>query len=74
MQLELGAILDGKVNGITSFGAFIDLPGNKKGLVHISEVSSDYVKNINDYLKDGQDVKVKVINKKSKWKWKREKF
>ena len=62
MQLELGAILDGKVNGITSFGAFIDLPENKKGLVHISEVSNDYVKNISDYLKDGQDVKVKVIN------------
>lgn len=62
MQLELGAILSGKVNGITSFGAFIDLPDNKKGLVHISEVSSDYVKNVNDYLKDGQDVKVKIIN------------
>ena len=62
MQLELGAILDGKVNGITSFGAFIDLPDNKKGLVHISEVSNDYVKNISDYLKDGQDVKVKVIS------------
>jgi len=62
MQLELGTVLNGKVNGITSFGAFIDLPENKKGLVHISEVSSDYVKNINDYLKDGQDVKVKVIS------------
>lgn len=62
MQLELGTILDGKVNGITNFGAFIDLQDNKKGLVHISEVSSDYVKNINDYLKDGQDVRVKVIN------------
>ena len=62
MQLELGTVVSGKVNGITSFGAFIDLPQNKKGLVHISEVSSDYVENINDYLKDGQDVKVKIIN------------
>ncbi|MBR1779710.1 MAG: S1 RNA-binding domain-containing protein [Clostridia bacterium] len=62
MQLEVGTVLDGKVNGITNFGAFIDLPGNKKGLVHISEISTDYVKNIEDYLKYGQEVKVKIIN------------
>ena len=62
MQLELGAILNGKVNGITSFGAFIDLPENKKGLVHISEISKAYVKNVGDYLKEGQDVKVKILN------------
>ena len=62
MQLELGTVLNGKVNGITSFGAFIDLPDNKKGMVHISEISKDYVENVSDYLKEGQDVKVKILS------------
>lgn len=62
MQLEVGAIVEGKVTGFTSFGAFIDLGNDKKGLVHISEVASDYVKEISDHLTVGQDVKVKVIS------------
>ncbi len=62
MQLEVGTILEGKVTGFTSFGAFIDLGEGKKGLVHISEVASDYVKEIGDHLTVGQDVKVKVIS------------
>ncbi len=61
MQLEVGAIVEGKVTGFTSFGAFIDLGEGKKGLVHISEVASDFVKEIGDHLTVGQQVKVKVI-------------
>ena len=62
MQLEVGMILEGKVTGITNFGAFIELPEGKTGMVHISEVDSDYVKEIKDYLEEGQLVKVKVMN------------
>ena len=62
MQLEVGAIVEGKVTGFTAFGAFVDLEGGKKGMVHISEVASEFVKDIKDHLKIGQDVKVKVIS------------
>lgn len=61
MQLEVGTVLEGKVTGITKFGAFVALPGGKSGLVHISEVANTYVNDIHDYLSDGQAVKVKVI-------------
>ena len=62
MQLEVGMILEGKVSGITNFGAFVDLPEGKSGMVHISEVASTYVNDINDILKKGQTVKVKIIS------------
>ncbi len=62
MQLEVGAIVEGKVTGFTAFGAFVDLEGGKKGMVHISEVASEYVKDIKDHLKIGQEVKVKIIS------------
>ena len=62
MELSLGAILEGKVTGITNFGAFVELPENKTGMVHISEVADAYVKEIRDFLKEGQTVKVKVIS------------
>ena len=61
MQIEVGAILEGKVTSITKFGAFVELPENKTGLVHISEVSTGFVKEITDYLQENQIVKVKVI-------------
>lgn len=61
-MFEVGDILDGKVTGMTSFGAFISLPENKTGMVHISEVASVYVSDIHDHLKEGQQVKVKVID------------
>ena len=61
MQIEVGSILEGKVTGITKFGAFVDLPGGKSGMVHISEISNTYVENVSDFLTVGQDVKVKVI-------------
>jgi S1 RNA binding domain protein len=60
MEFTTGAVLDGKVKSITNFGAFIALPENKTGLVHISEVSNTFVKEIKDFLKEGQDVRVKV--------------
>jgi len=62
MALEVGVILEGVVSGITNFGAFINLPGNMVGLVHISEVADAYVKDVKDYLKEQDTVLVKVIN------------
>lgn len=61
MELEIGAILDGKVTGITTFGAFVALPGGRSGLVHISEVAHSYVNDVNEVLSVGQEVKVKLI-------------
>jgi len=68
MALEVGTIAEGIVSGITSFGAFINLPGNITGLVHISEVADAYVKDIKDYLKEQDKVLVKVINIDAKGK------
>jgi len=62
MDFTVGAIVDGKVKTITKFGAFVTLPGNKTGMVHISEVAHVYVNDIHDFLTEGQDVKVKVID------------
>lgn len=61
MELAVGAIVEGKVTGITKFGAFVSLPGGKTGMVHISEIAHAYVSDINEYLSIGQEVKVKVI-------------
>ena len=61
MELTVGAILEGKVKSITNFGAFIALPENKTGMVHISEVANTYVSDIRQHLTEGQDVKVMVI-------------
>ncbi len=62
MELTVGAVLEGKVKSITNFGAFIALPENKTGLVHISEVANAYVSDIRQHLTEGQDVKVVVIS------------
>ena len=61
MEFTTGAVLDGKVKSITSFGAFIALPENKSGLVHISEVANTYVSDVRQHLTEGQEVKVMVI-------------
>lgn len=61
MALEVGAVLEGKVTGITKFGAFVELPDGKTGMVHISEVASTYVKEIRDFITENQTVKVKVL-------------
>ncbi len=68
MALEVGQIVEGKVSGITGFGAFIDLPDGETGLVHISEVARNYVKDINEHLSMGQTVKVKVLSLDEKGK------
>ena len=59
MQLEVGAILEGKITGITKFGAFVELGEGKTGMVHISEVAPTFVKEITDFVSEGQTVKVK---------------
>ena len=61
MELTVGTILEGKVKSITNFGAFVSLPENKTGMVHISEVANAYVSDIRQHLTEGQDVKVMVI-------------
>ncbi len=61
MELTVGTVLEGKVKTITNFGAFVALPENKTGMVHISEVANTYVSDIRQHLTEGQDVKVVVI-------------
>lgn len=61
MQVEEGKVIEGKITGITNFGAFVSLPDGKTGLVHISEVAIDYVKDIREHLKENDIVKVKVM-------------
>ena len=62
MQLEVGKIYEGKVTGITKFGAFIELDKDTTGMVHISEVANSFVNEIRDHLTEGQTVKVKVLS------------
>lgn len=62
MSIEVGMVLEGKVSGITKFGAFVDLPESKTGMVHISEVAPTFVNEINDFVKIGQTVNVKVLS------------
>lgn len=62
MQLEVGEVFEGKVTGITKFGAFVDIDEGKTGMVHISEVAPTFVKEIRDFVTEGQIVKVKIIS------------
>ena len=62
MPVSVGEVIDGTVTGITNFGAFVQLPEGKSGLVHISEISHDYVEKVADYLKKDQKVKVKILS------------
>ena len=68
MAVEIGAILEGKITGITNFGAFVELPDKTTGMVHISEVSSSFIKDIHEKLSEGDVVKVKVIDINEKGK------
>lgn len=61
MEFTVGAIVEGKVKTITNFGAFVALPDNKTGMVHISEVANTFVSDIRQHLTEGQDVKVMII-------------
>ena len=60
-MVSVGSIVDGKVVSVMPFGAFVDIGDNQSGLVHISEISSRYVKDINECVSKGDTVKVKVI-------------
>ncbi|HEX9247040.1 MAG: S1 RNA-binding domain-containing protein [Bacillati bacterium ANGP1] len=68
MSLETGTILEGIVVKITHYGAFVELPDGKSGLVHISEIADTYVKDVRDYLKEQEKVKVKVLGYNDKGK------
>ena len=61
MELEVGAIVTGKITGITKFGAFVTIAAGKSGLVHISEIASTYVSDVREHLAEGQEVLVKII-------------
>ena len=67
-MLEIGSIVHGEVTSMTSFGAFISLPDGSSGMVHISEISPSYVNDIKDFLSEGQEVKVKIIEDNEKGK------
>jgi S1 RNA binding domain protein len=62
MSIEVGSVVEGVVTGITNFGAFVELPGGKVGLIHISEVADVYVRDVKDFLKEQDKVKVKVLS------------
>ena len=62
MQLEVGSVVEAKITGITNFGAFAQIDGGKTGLIHISEIAVGFVKNIEDFVKVGDVLKVKVIS------------
>ncbi len=61
MQPTLGEIVEGKITGITKFGAFVALPDGSSGLVHISEIANSFVNDISEHVDNGQTVKVKII-------------
>ena len=62
MAVEVGSIVEGKITGVKKFGAFVALPGGQTGMVHISEVSNEYIQELSDVLSEGQTVKVKVMS------------
>jgi len=62
MEFEVGGIYEGKVTGITKFGAFVGFEGGKSGLVHISEVANTFVSDVNEHVKVGQFIKVKILS------------
>lgn len=68
MQFEIGSVYEGTVTGLTKFGAFVKLEDGTTGMVHISEVASEYVSDISEHLSEGDKVKVKVIEINEKGK------
>lgn len=67
-SVKVGEIVEGKVTGIANFGAFVEIGNGKTGLVHISEMSNNYVKEVGNYVKEGQTVKVKILGINNKGK------
>lgn len=68
-SLEVGSVVDGVVTGITTFGAFIELPGARTGLVHISEIADSYVTDIRNHLKERDTVQVKILGLNDRGKY-----
>ena len=62
MQLEIGKIYNGKVKGITQYGAFVDIDGGGTGMVHISEIANSFVSDVHEFVAMGQTVKVRVLS------------
>ena len=69
MSVKVGTVVEGKVNAVKKFGAFVTIEGGEEGFIHISKVSKEYVKNIDDYLKVGQTIKAKVLGTSKDGKW-----
>lgn len=67
-SVKVGEIVEGKVTGIANFGAFVEIGNGKTGLVHISEMSNNYVKEVGNYVKEGQTVKVRILGINNKGK------
>jgi len=61
MKYKIGDIIKGQVSGIEKYGIFVNLEGSFSGLIHISEISSGYVKEVKDYVSVGEDIFCKVI-------------
>lgn len=61
-SIEIGSVVEGKVTGITNFGAFVELPNGKTGLVHISEIADAYVQDVSEYVGNNDQIKVKVLS------------
>ena len=61
-KYKIGDIVDGKITGIQNYGIFVNINNEYNGLIHISQVSNSFVKNINDYVKVNDVIKVKIIN------------
>jgi S1 RNA binding domain protein len=62
VALTVGTVVEGTVVGITNFGAFVQIEGAGTGLIHISEIANEYVRDVNNHLKMNEKVKVKVLN------------
>ncbi len=62
MAMEVGNIMEGKVTGITKFGAFVSLAEGKSGLVHISEIANSFVSDVSQFVQLGQTVKVRILS------------
>ena len=61
-KIKVGSIVTGKVTGIQPYGAFLSLGDNVQGLIHISEITNGYVKDIRDYIKVGEELDVKILS------------
>ncbi|RDI95899.1 S1 RNA-binding domain-containing protein [Meiothermus sp. QL-1] len=66
MELQAGAVVEGRVTRITDFGAFVELPGGESGLVHISQIAHEFVRNVRDHLQEGDVVSVLVLGRDEK--------